>query len=136
VSDDPTVIRVLAIHAEDVLSALEANERRDVGAVLRVTPPFAGRMRARIHRAGAGDGDPRHIHIAPRALVSAVAPFPTVDATEDALRAADDYTPEAHHAAHVERVRAWRAACRARLVEEVTLDTEAGPHRVRVAMLG
>ena len=41
-SDDPTVIRSLAVTADDVVAALEANERRDAAAVLRVTPPFSG----------------------------------------------------------------------------------------------
>ena len=53
-SEDPTVVRSLAVHADDVVQALETNARADgeVEAILRVTPPFSGRMRARLHLAG------------------------------------------------------------------------------------
>lgn len=58
---DPRDVRVLVVTVEDVVSALAANERRDAGAVLRVTPPYRARMRARLHREGAEGGydDPR-----------------------------------------------------------------------------
>ena len=72
-ADDPTVIDTLAITAEDLIAALEANARRDAGAVLRVTPPFSGRMRARLHLAGAEGGyddTPRPIHIPPQRLLA------------------------------------------------------------------
>ncbi len=47
-SDDPRVIRAVAVHADDVVTALEATERGRE-AVLRITAPFAGRVRARLH---------------------------------------------------------------------------------------
>ncbi|GAA0258711.1 hypothetical protein [Halobaculum roseum] len=50
---DPAVIRQLAVTADDVLAALEARDRGRREAVLRITPPFSGRMRARLHVAGA-----------------------------------------------------------------------------------
>lgn len=53
---DPERIRSIAVHRSDVATALEATLRSDRGVVLRVTPPFSGRMRARIHADGPGEG--------------------------------------------------------------------------------
>jgi NAD(P)H-dependent FMN reductase len=140
-SDDPTVVRSLAVHADDVVAALEANAARDAGAVLRVTPPFNGRMRARLHRAG-GEGsydtDPEPIHVPPARLVTEDAPaYPTPDETEDTLRERDpEYTTERHREFHAERVAAWREAVRDHLVERVTLPVGADGHPVDVLTLG
>ncbi|SFR69165.1 hypothetical protein [Halogeometricum limi] len=137
---DPRRIRSLAVTTEDVVTALEANERRGRGAVLRVTPPFAGRMRARLHldgAEGAYDGDVRPVHLSPDRLVRDAPPFPTVDETGDELRASDEaYTADRHRERHAKAVDAWRRAVRGRLVGGVTLDTPDGPHEVDVRYLG
>ena len=141
-SDDPTVIRVLVVHADDVVSALEANASRDVRAVLRVTPPFAGRMRARLHLAGAEgsyDADPEPLHVDPERLVEDDSPaYPTPDLTEDELRSDPGvtYSPEAHREYHTRRVEEWRERVREHVRERATITTPAGPHEVRVATLG
>jgi hypothetical protein len=134
-------IRSLAVTTADVLTAFEANERRDRGAVLRVTPPFAGRMRARLHLDGAEgeyDGDERPIHVPPERLLCGGGPaFPTVDETGDELRASEEpYTRERHRERHAEAVAAWREAVRDALADRVTLPTSAGPHDVTVNYLG
>ncbi|WP_255197205.1 hypothetical protein [Halorarius litoreus] len=138
-SDDPTVIRVLAIHTDDIVSALEANARRDVGAVLRVTPPFTGRMRARIHLAGRESpyGDPAPLHVEPERLVDAPA-FPDPDTTEDELRADPDasYSSERHRERHEAAVAAWRRAVRDAIRDRATIETLQGPHEVEVRRLG
>lgn len=140
-SDDPRVIRSLAVTTDDVVTALEANHRSDAGAVLRVTPPFAPRMRARLHRAGT-EGDypdgPRPIHVDPAALIRAVPAFPTADDTERALRADPDaaYSAERHRERHVERVEAWRETLRKRVVDSVSLSLSDGDHEVTVKSLG
>lgn len=140
--DDPTRIRSLAVTAEDLLAALEANARRDAGAVLRVTPPFSGRMRARLHLAGAEggyDATPRPLHVAPERFLTEDAPaFPSVDETEDDLRSAPDetYTPERHRERHEQRVDAWRSAVREHVREETTVETPAGEVAVTVSLLG
>lgn len=140
-SDDPRVIRSLAVTTEDVVTALEANHRRDAGAVLRVTPPFAPRMRARLHRAGT-EGDypdgPRPIHVDPATLIRTVPAFPTPDDTERALRTDPDvdYSAERHRDRHVERVEQWRETLRERVVESVTLSLPDGDHEVVVKALG
>jgi hypothetical protein len=130
----------LAVTTDDVLTALEANERRDRGAVLRVTPPFAGRMRARLHvegGEGAYDGSVRPIHIDPRAFVAGEHPFPTVDETADALCASGEpYSIDRHRSWHASAVERWRAAVRDSLADAVAVDTAGGPHAVDVNYLG
>ncbi|MFC7228223.1 hypothetical protein N0B31_12480 [Salinirubellus salinus] len=139
-SDDPTVIRSLAVHTDDVVAALEANAARDAGAVLRVTPPFNGRMRARLHLAGgegAYDTDPEPIHLAPERLVDDEAPpYPTPDETEDELRERGEYSTDRHREYHAERVDTWREALRDHLVERTAVPAVAAGHDVDVLPLG
>ena len=140
-SSDPTVIRSIAVGAEDVVTALEADRRSGRNPVLRVTPPFSGRMRARMHRGGATDyeDEPAPIHVDPADLVADSAPsYPIPAETEDALR--DDpsveYTRERHHERHAAAVADWREAVADHVVDTVTLDTLSGPHEVSVTVLG
>ena len=150
-STDPRRIESLAVTGSDVIDSLEAAARGDREIVLRVTPPFSGRMRARLHdadavrasgnRGPAGDGsdgaDAAPIHIPPTRLVADPPAYPTVDDTEDDLRASETaYSRERHRQRHQAAVEAWRTAVRERLVEEVTLPTAAGPTTVSVAYLG
>lgn len=138
--DDPTVIRVLAVTTDDIVTALESNERRGGGAVLRVTPPFSGRMRARLHLDGTeGDyGDPSPLHVEPDRFVGSVPPFPSPDDTEDAIRSDPTltYSRELHRERHETAVDAWRERVREAIVEETTIGTPDGPHEIRVAALG
>ncbi|MFD2372660.1 hypothetical protein [Haloarchaeobius iranensis] len=136
--DDPTAIRSLAIHASDVLAALEACEQ-GTETVLRVTPPFNGRMRARIHRIGADgttegrDEGTGAFHVPPSRLVDDDAPpYPRAVDTEPE----GEYDVETHHERHVTAVEEWREAVTRHLVNEVSLSTPAGEHRVDVAVLG
>lgn len=125
---DPTGIRSLAVHTDDVVRALETTARGDADtqAVLRVTPPFSGRMRARLHLAGReGDYDePRPLHVAPERFVADVPAFPDL---KDAAADTPDVIPA---------VGAWREEVRDSLHEHVTLDTPAGEHIVTVNYLG
>lgn len=160
-SPDPRRIGSLSVTESDVIDALEAAARSDRDIVLRVTPPFSGRMRARIHDAGVvdadgsghgsgeqrgGDGragdstgatDPSPINIPPARFVADPPAYPTVDDTEDELRAsATPYTTERHRERHQTAVEAWREAVRERLVESVTLEADDGRTAVSVAYLG
>lgn len=150
-STDPRRIESLAVTESDVIDSLEAAARGDREIVLRVTPPFSGRMRARLHNADAvrttgnrgldenkSDGaDAAPIHIPPGRFVADPPKYPTVDDTEDTLRASETpYSRERHRKRHQVAVEAWRRAVRERLVEEVTLPTTAGPTTVSVAYLG
>ncbi len=139
-SDDPTVIGVLAVTTEDIVTAIEANERRGADAVLRVTPPFSGRMRARLHLDGAESeyDDPAPLHLEPDRFVGAVPAFPSPDDTEDEIRSDPEvtYSPERHRERHEAAVEAWREEVREAVLDAVTVRTPSGGHDVRVATLG
>ena len=150
---DPTRIRSIAVHREDVANALEATLRTDREVVLRVTPPFSGRMRARLHAADASDGaetgpptadsdeastaesdaptaesdastaDPGAIHIDPRELVEGVPTYPEVDETAAAHPDADVETRRRRHG---EAVEAWRERVRESITDAIVLDIDEG----------
>ena len=135
-------IRSIAVHREDVASALEATLRSDREVVLRATPPFSARMRARLHALDAGesqgDGDedadaPVPIHIDPGALVADAPPYPEVDDTAADLPDADLETRRERHAANVE---AWREAVRERVAEAVEIEVDGETRTVDVTALG
>jgi len=141
-------IRSIAVHREDVASALEATLRSDREVVLRVTPPFSGRMRARLHAIDPGtavedaggsetsdrDGaSPSPIHVDPRDLVAEVPPYPEVDETAAAHPDADVETRRERHA---EAVEAWRERVRESVVDAVELDVAGDSRAVDVTALG
>jgi len=139
---DPTTVRHLVVRPDDLVAARQANVQGEGRAVLRVTPPFSGRMRARLHRR-VGDGDPAPgpapLTVRPAALLAEDAPdYPRPDETEDALRADPDvaYTRERHRERHERAVADWRASLAEYVVDRVTLSTPAGPHDVAVSLLG
>jgi len=136
-SSDPHAIRSIAVTVDDVVTALEANASTDRGAVLRVTPPFSGRMRARIHVAsvdGSYEGEAEPIHLNPATLVEAVPAYPTADETVD--EAASDEDLETRRKRHTERVEAWRETVRDRLRERISVDHPAGTLEVQLHTLG
>ncbi|WP_435318071.1 hypothetical protein [Haloarchaeobius sp. TZWSO28] len=137
-SHDPTDIRSIAVHADDVVTALEASQQGRE-AVLRITAPFAGRVRARIHLvqpaepADDGGGGPGPIRIPPGRLVAEGAPaYPHAHETEPD----GEYDVEAHHERHAEELAAWREAVREHFLDSIELDLPTGPHRVDVKVLG
>ena len=131
----PERIRSIAVHREDVANALEATLRSDREVVLRATPPFSGRMRARLHRPTGDDGS-EAINLDPSALVADLPSYPDPDETADRLRAAGEYTTERHHDRHAAAVEEWREAAREAVVDAVALPATDGPHRVEVNRLG
>lgn len=135
-TDDPRAIRSVAVTVDDVVAALEATRSANRNAVLRITPPFAGRMRARIHVAGgegAYDGDAEPIHLDPDSLVTDVPDYPTADETV-AEGSANDL--ETRRQRHTERVEAWRETVRQRLRTEITIETPSGTVDVQLHSLG
>ncbi len=156
-SADWRAIRSIAVTAGDVIAAHEANREGGPRTVLRVTPPFSGLMRARLHRlvdgeepgggaaapanegaADAGSDVPTPVHVDPADLLAESVPaFPHPDETEDALRADPDaeYTPERHHERHRQAVEDWRERARTNLADAVTVQTPDGPHEVAVTVL-
>lgn len=140
--DDPRRIRSIAVTAEDAVSAYEASERSSVHPVLRVNPPFAGRMRARLHVPPPGEpsGDPAPIHVEPAALFDhdRLPPYPEPADTESEIRVDPDleYSTELHHDYHVERVESWREKAREAFAERIELETPEGLHEVELKVLG
>ena len=132
---DPTAIRAIAVTVDDVVTALEATRRSGRRTVLRITPPFSGRMRARLHRPTADEATDA-VHVDPVDLVSDPPPYPDPDETADRLRAAGEYTTDRHHDRHAAAVGEWRGAVREGIVDAVALPTADGPHRVAVKRLG
>ena len=135
---DPTEIRSIAVRADDLVTALEHRLRSGGDAVLRVTPPFTPRMRARIHVADrAPEGDPAPVHVDPADLVTDVPAYPEPGETEDELRADPDveYTRERHRERHRRAVEAWREAVPEHAVDEVAIDAGDGEHGVDVKVL-
>ena len=139
-SDDPGDIRSIAVTAEDVVAAAETNRTSDRTAVLRVTPPFSGRMRARLHvRLHDDPQEAGAIHIPPADLLTADAPeYPRPAATEDDLRSDPEleYSVERHRTYHEQAVEEWRAATAGAVAESVSLAADDGPHEVTVHVLG
>jgi hypothetical protein len=139
-SDDPRRVRTLAVTAEDVIAALEARAQRDQPVVLRATPPFSGRMRARLHVVtGEYDESPTPLHVDPEALLDDGAPtYPRPADTEDELRAEPDteYTVERHRDRHADAVDNWRETVLDHVRDTASVETPEGPHEVGVSLLG
>ena len=137
---DPTDIRSLAVTGEDLVAAVETNRTTAREAALRVTPPFGGRMRARLHVIqSSGTRTARQpVRVDPDALLEPDAPsYPRPADTEDALRRAEEpYTVERHREYHADAVAAWREQVRAAVTERATIETPRGPTDVEIHVLG
>lgn len=144
-SAGPDRIRSIAVHREDVANALEASLRSDREVVLRATPPFSGRMRARLHaldaggnaggggNSGSADDAPAPLHVDPRALVEEVPPYPEADDTAVEYPDAD---LETRRRRHEEGVEAWRETVRESVGSTVEIDVDGEVHSVDVVALG
>ena len=141
----PDRIRSIAVHREDVANALEATLRSDRDVVLRATPPFSGRMRARLHALDAGSDEsgerdsadsadaPAPLHVDPRDLVAEVPPYPEPDDTASEYPDADLETRRERHAEAVER---WRERVRERVGPTVEIEVDGDVREVDVVALG
>lgn len=138
-SDDPRVIHSVAVTTEDAVTALEASLQTGRNAVIRLTSPFSGRMRARLHVAGgegeyAGSTPP--IHVDPAALFASVPAYPTPDETAATLEEPGAANSEAHREKHTERLAAWRERLREQRIQKATIETKRGTLEVDVLWLG
>ncbi|WP_254769155.1 hypothetical protein [Salinilacihabitans rarus] len=145
---DPSAIRSLAVSAEDVVDAFVYGRENPGEAVLRVTPPFHGRMRARLHAYRVDDApETGSIHLDPARLLDddVVDDYPTVEAArsrvgddgdDDADRAGGDPPPERVREAHAAALERWRERALDSIVDAVAIETDAGPHLVDVKRLG
>jgi len=138
-SSDPSVVRSIAVAVEDVVTALEMNHTSEKQAVLRLTPPFSGRMRARLHvDATSYTGETRPLHLPPERLVDDPPPYPRPADTEDELRNDPDeeYTVERHHEWHKNTVAEWRDAVSETITDTVTVTVDETPQTISVTTLG
>ncbi|TQQ78964.1 hypothetical protein [Halonotius roseus] len=135
---DPTAIEYLVVTVADVVAALEATLGTGRETVLRITPPFSGRMRARLHVADTSESyePPEPIHIDPRALVEPVPSYPTAAETAAELDDPEDINTDRHEVAHSERLTEWRETVRRSIADEATIETPAGSVSVTVQSLG
>lgn len=132
---DPSAIRSIAVSRDDVVDAFVYGRENPGAAVLRVTPPFHGRMRARIHVYRADDTRVTGaVHVQPETLLEteAVADYPTL---EDELADAPTEETERIRKRHAETVDAWRERARTEIVDATTLETADGSTTVSVKPL-
>jgi len=141
---DPAVIRSLAVSAEDVVDAFVYTQLNPGYAVLRVTPPFHGRMRARLHvsRDDLPGAETGAIHIQPRQLLESnvVAAYPTLESvdvggeSESELASKSESESEPETASGPETIRdthqkaleTWRERALEAIVNSVTFETDDG----------
>jgi hypothetical protein len=138
-SSDPSVVKSIAVTVEDVIAALEMNHTSEKQAVLRVTPPFSGRMRARLHvDATSYETEAQPLHIPPERLVEAPPPYPRPADTEDALRNDPDetYTVDRHHERHTDAVAEWRDSVGKTITGHVTVTVDETQQTLSVTTLG
>ena len=141
-ASDPTVIRSIAVSTEDLAAAVEFTRTSGDDVALRITPPFSGRMRARIHagnRDDAGDPAPVPVYVPPARLLAPSAPdILRPPETADRLRAdpAEIYSVERHREYHAAALADWRRELLGAVSDRATIDTPAGETTVTVVVLG
>ena len=129
---DPSAIRSLAISPADAVDAYVYSRANPGEAVLRVTPPFHGRMRARLHVYHVDDTElTGAVHVSPDDAIAddVVAEYPRIETPAD-----DD--SERLRERHAEAIEAWRARAREAIAETVSIETESGPRTVDLKQIG
>ena len=140
--DDPTVIRSLAVSASDVVDAFLYTRENPEDAVLRVTPPFHGRMRARLHVYHLDDSlETGAIHLQPATLLeeSVVDAYSTLEVGSDRAERGGGPTESDAKRTRDQRTAAlesWRDRAREGIVDSVVLETGERETRVDVKRLG
>lgn len=133
---DPSTIRSIALAPEDAVDAFAYTRENPGEAVLRVTPPFHGRMRARLHVFRTEDTEVTGaIHLSPESVLKEhiVADYPNLESTLEAADAAETDAVRKEHAAAVE---AWQERARESIRERVPLETDAGTQTVDLKLIG
>jgi hypothetical protein len=134
-ASDPAAIRSIAVSVDDVVDAFVYSRENPGAAVLRVNPPFHGRMRARLHVYRVDDApETGAVHVDPADLLAGriVDDYPTLAGIEDRLA---DASPSAIRDAYADAVETWRARAREGIVDTVALETDDGTTRVEVKRL-
>ena len=133
--DDPSVIRSLAVSPQDAVDAYIYSRENPGAAVLRVTPPFHGRMRARLHVYRVDDTElTGAVHVSPAAVIDdeVTADYPVF---EEAIVDDTDATVRSRER-HAEAVTAWQDRARESIVDAVTIELADGTHRVEIKRVG
>lgn len=139
---DPSSIRTVAVAREDVLDAFEYTRTNPGTAVLRLTRPFHGRMRARLHvYRDEAETDAIRVPAADLLAADAVAAYPTLEDVERRLEGENGTDEEASSTeqlrdALADEREAWREQARESIVDELVLETDDGESRVDVTTLG
>lgn len=136
VDEDPPTIRSVAVSPDDAVDAFVYSQENPGEAVLRVTPPFHGRMRARLHVYRVDDTHlTGAIHLSPDDVIEedVLAAYPRL---EDELEDASPDETERIRKRHAEAVEAWQERARDAIVETVSIETADGARRVEVKRLG
>lgn len=134
--DDPSTIRSLAVSPEDVVNAFAYSQENPGDAVLRVTPPFHGRMRARIHVYRVDDTHlTGAVHLSPEDILGddALDEYPRL---EDERRNSESNETERLRRRHAEAIEIWQERARETIVETVAIDTVDGSQRVDLKRVG
>ncbi|MDG5818503.1 hypothetical protein [Natronococcus sp. A-GB7] len=132
---DPSAIRSIAVSRDDVVDAFVYGRENPGAAVLRMTPPFHGRMRARIHVYRADDTRVTGaVHVQPETLLEdeTVANYPIL---EDEREDVPSDETERVRKRHAEAVDTWRERARTAIAETVALETPDGSTTVSVKPL-
>ena len=133
---DPSTIRSLAVSPADDVNAYVYTQENPGQAVLRVTPPFHGRMRARLHVYRVDDAPlTGAVHVDPAAVLDdeVVADYPPLD---EELEHVDADEAKRLRKRHAEAVEKWQSRARESLVETVSIETPEGSREVDVKPLG
>ncbi|MFC4248906.1 hypothetical protein ACFOZ7_18590 [Natribaculum luteum] len=137
---DPSTIRSLAVSKEDVVNAFVYGRENPGTAVLRATPPFHGRMRARIHVYQVDDTrltGAIHVHPADLLESEVVEEYPALEGVEDDLAAGDgEADPERVREEHARALEEWQKRARERIVDDVGLEVDGVEVHVDVKTLG
>ncbi|ELY93965.1 hypothetical protein C483_04779 [Natrialba hulunbeirensis JCM 10989] len=156
---DPAAIRSIAVSPADVVDAYAYTQENPGEAVLRITPPFHGRMRARIHVYRRDDAElTGAVHVRPADVLESdvIEAYPAFDEMADGDESGEelgdagvgeaggDSENEDETAAvsadrrkrHAEAVEEWQARAREALLEAVQIETESGQRTVAVKPLG
>ncbi|MFC4988765.1 MULTISPECIES: hypothetical protein [Saliphagus] len=126
-------VRSIAVDPEAVVDAVVYTRENPGTAVLRVTPPFHGRMRARIHVFRDAPGrDAAYCRPATLLEEEVLAVYPSPG---DATEKSDDGDPD-DRASRVRALEDWRDRAEGAVVERAVLERGDERVRVDVAVLG
>ncbi|SFS47449.1 hypothetical protein [Halostagnicola kamekurae] len=136
---DPSSIRSIAVATEDVVDAAIYTRENPGTAVLRMTPPFHGRMRARLHVFhDEGGRVSEAIHLEPDDLLAdaVLEAYPSFDDRSEDDR---DEDPDRIRKRRERALETWRERAADAILDAVVLgrvDGIDGGHRVDVKRLG